>query len=214
MAEQLSFQITEGGSIPTSPLHIKRCNSPDNFKESRLFVNTNHSYIKWVDRPSRKLYWLLYENGKTIGVFGLSSAYSKPKLVQTWMAENDILFNNLACNIVFCLAGSTMKNAGSRLLALLRRDAKIWWLERYGDILMGIQTFILPPRTGAIYKADNWKQIGSTTGGITLTTKTLSESEWAKHPEAKRYTFKSGDVRYLLREFKETEPKLMFVRKL
>jgi hypothetical protein len=35
---------------------------------ARDFVDNYHSYIKWSDRPSRKLYWLLYENssGKII----------------------------------------------------------------------------------------------------------------------------------------------------
>ena len=30
------------------------------------------------------------------------------------------------------------------------------WKEKYGDDLMLIETFVKPPWTGSVYKADNW----------------------------------------------------------
>lgn len=137
------------------------------------FINTYHSYIKYADRPSRKLYWLLYENSKLIGVFGLSSAFAKSKPVMDYMKENSLGFNEVANNIVYCLYGHKNKNAGSKLLSMLRKDAILWWYERYGDYLRAFQTFVLPPRTGAIFKADNWMLLGKTTGGKSMKTRTL-----------------------------------------
>lgn len=179
---------------------------------AREFVNTNHSYIRWADRPSRKLYWLLYTDGLLSGVFGLGSAYARPKPIVSYMEEHSLKFNEVANNIVYCLAAHDDRNAGSRFLSLCRRDAVKWWGERYGDALRAFQTFILPPRTGAVYKADNWKQLGTTTGGMTQTVRTLTKEQGALDPKAERRVFKSGEIRYLLRSFTRTESKLIFMR--
>lgn len=185
-------------------------------KEQRViakeFVNTYHSYIKWADRPSRKIYWLLYENNNLVGVFGLGSAFSKPKTVMEFMKQNNLEFNEIGNNIVFCLANQQGKNAGTQLLSLVRKDAILWWYERYGDYLRAFQTFILPPRTGAVYKADNWKLLGNTSGGKTMTTRTLYGEDRKKYPEAEIRTFKNGEIKYILREFKNTEVKLIFMK--
>ncbi|KKL72725.1 hypothetical protein LCGC14_2082020 [marine sediment metagenome] len=203
------------GSSPanrSTSLRIERICDPKERARARDFVNEYHSYIKWADRPSRKLYWTLYEGERLVGVFGLASAFSRPKAVADFMREHGMEFNQVGNNIVYCLAGHHIKNAGTRFLKLLRNDAKQWWHERYGDDLKALQTFILPPRTGAMYKADNWQQLGHTTGGRALATRTLYGEEREKHPEAEVRTFKSGEVKYLLREWVTTEPKLIFMR--
>lgn len=193
---------------------VERVMTKDQRQTARDFVNAYHSYIKWADRPSRKMYWLLYEDARLVGVFGLGSAYARPKPIATYMKQHGLLFNEVGNNIVFCLYGQGDRNAGTKLLAMIRRDAVRWWNERYGDTLKALQTFILPPRTGAVYKADNWTQLGSTTGGKTQTMRTLYGAEKEKHPEAEVRRFKSGEVKYLLREFRDTEPKLIYMKLL
>lgn len=215
MVEQAGNHPTDGGSNPTPSLHIhtiERITTKEKRAVAREFTNANHSYIKWADRPSRKLYWLLYEKEIVVGVFGLGSAYARPKPIAEFMRQNDLLFNQVANNIVYCLFGNKDKNAGSKFLSLCRKDAIHWWKERYGDDLKAFQTFILPPRTGAVYKADNWQQLGSTTGGKTQTMRTLYGKDREEHPEAEVRTFKSGEIKYLLREFRNTVPKLIFMR--
>lgn len=185
-------------------------------KEQRIlckdFINSYHSYIKFADRPSRKMYWLLYEEDRLIGVFALSSAFARPKVISDYMKENDIQFNELANNIVYCLYGNLDKNAGTKLLKLIRKDAIMWWKEKYGDTLKAIQTFILPPRTGAMYKADNWICLGKTSGKTQIV-KTLYGEDRDKLKSEIR-TFKNGEIKYLHREFKNTEEKLIFIRKV
>lgn len=195
---------------------IERVTNKDQRKVMRAFIDENHSYINYSDRPSRKLYWLLFENGKMIGVFGLGSCFHRPKAVNKFMTDNNLEFNEVGNNTVFCLAHHEGRNAGSSLLALCRVDAIDWWYERYGDILKSFQTFILPPRTGAVYKADNWSELGHTSGGNTLITNTIRkkdyESEPEKYPNIEIRTFKNGQIRYLVRSFKKTEPKLIFMK--
>src|SRR5690606_31238118 len=134
-----------------------------------------------------------------------------PKPIAEYMRENGIAFNEMANNTVFCLHGHKSKNAGSKLLSMVRKDEVMWWNERYGDSLKAFQTFILPPRTGAVYKADNWLKLGATTGGKTLKTRTIPRAEYEanpeKYPNVEKRTFKGGEVRYPVREFTVTEPK-------
>ena len=202
--------IDKNGNV----FYITRCTTSEMWAGGKKFVNENHSYIKWSDRPSRKLYWLLYENNKLCGVFGLGSAYSNIKVVKDWMLNKQIKFNELANNIVYCLSKTNNKNSGTIFLSLCRKDAIKWWFEKYKDKLKAFQTFILPPRTGALYKADNWVLLGRTSGGITQTTKTIQFKNLDVYPKSKiqKKIFKSGEIKYLLRDFKTSEPKLIFVK--
>ena len=190
---------------------IERIASPTLRLIAEKFVNANHSYIEWSDRPSRKMYWLLFEDSRIVGVWGLASAFDKPKKISEFMQLHNIQFNELGNNIVYCLNGQKDKNAGTKFLKLLRIDAKQWWNERYGDDLKALQCFVLPPRTGAIYKADNWTLIGQTKGK-SLQVRTLTESQAKGVMGVEQRTFASGEVRYLVREYVETTPKLMFVK--
>lgn len=80
---------------------------------------------------------------------------------------------------------------------------------RYGDESRLVQTFILPPRTGAVYKADNWTCLGMTKGEAEVT-RTIYDGEAA--PGAEVRTFGNGEVKTLVRSFVQTAPKLIFVR--
>lgn len=193
---------------------IFRIESKSERRKAEKFVNRNHSYIDWSDRPSRKMYWSLYEDEKMVGVFGLGSAFDKPGDVQSFMKKYGVEFNELGNNIVFCLNGHEDRNAGTKLLSLIRRDAKNWWKERYNDELKAIQTFILPPRTGSVYKADNWKKIGETSGKGTIVSRTLYGDDREKYKDSSKVEireFNNGETKWILREFKETKVKLIFV---
>jgi hypothetical protein len=56
------------------------------------------------------------------------------------------------------------KNLGTQILREFRKQAKIEWKNKYGDDLKYIITFVGAGHDGAIYKADNWKFIGKTSG--------------------------------------------------
>ena len=204
MIERLT-QSEGGGLNPTRSLHIQRLDK--DFSKAREFVDKWHSYIKWTDRPSRKCYWLLYEGETLVGVFGLGSGFTQPIKFKELMKEKGWTFNQVANNVIFCLAGQSDRNAGTKFLSLLRRDAVTRWGERYGDELKCIQTFILPPRTGAVYKADNWKFLGRTRGG-----KTLRKQYYCQPREGARMkVFSGGEVKYEVKSYAIVESKLIFV---
>lgn len=143
------------------------------------------------------MYWSLFEADKHVGVFALGSCWNHPKPVKDYMESHSLDFNEVGLNFIYCLYGNDNRNAGSQFLALCRKDARVWWRERYGDELKAFQTFILPPRTGAIYKADNWELIGRTKG-MSWTTETLSGG--------------ADRLEHLRKTTKQTEPKLVFMR--
>ena len=72
-------------------------------------------------------------------------------------------FNTIANNWRFCMTKS-IKNAGTQILKQVRKQAPIEWKKKYGDDLKWLITFVAGGNNGAVYKADNWKQIGETAG--------------------------------------------------
>ncbi len=145
-----------------------------------------------------------------IGVFAVATVFDKPKSVKNFLETHSIKSNEVANNIVYCLSGQQDKNAGSKLLSLCRQDAISWWQERYGDELKAFQTFILPPRTGAVYKADNWQQIGITSGSSLKTVDVTSN--YQDYKSTSKVVFSDGRVSYYIHKYIETEKKLIFMK--
>lgn len=141
----------------------------------------------------------------------MASAYTFPKSVKEYMTKYNLQFNDVANNIVYCLTNHKNKNAGTKLLKLCRQDAIKWWHERYGDILKAFQTFILPPRTGAVYKADNWEEIGRTTGS-SQKTKNIRPNDIEKYDNVQKTTFSDGRVEYCVRLKNKVDPKIIFMK--
>lgn len=56
------------------------------------------------------------------------------------------------------------KNLGTKILKVARNLVRRDYRYKYGDELVGLVTFVEKPRTGAVYKADNWNCLGETQG--------------------------------------------------
>ena len=55
-------------------------------------------------------------------------------------------------------------NLGTRILKELRTQAPQEWKKKYNNELTHIMTFVGGGHNGAVYKADNWIEIGQTAG--------------------------------------------------
>jgi len=152
----------------------------------------------------------LFEDGNMTGVFALGTVFDKPKSVKQFIEEHKLSMNEVANNIVYCLYGQQDKNAGSKLLSLCRQDAISWWHERYGDELKAFETFILPPRNGAVYKADNWQQIGLTSGASMKTVDVTPN--YQDYKNTSKVIFSDGRVSHYIHKYVETEKKLIFMK--
>ena len=214
------------------------CCKPD---ENRLFrdtINKFHSYKKYTDSPTRNIRWLLYESesGNHIGAIGLSSATISISCRDNfigWTKEQRIknlgmIANNSRC--CFIRDNITIKNIGSMALKQLRIIGAKRWFEKYDQPLLLLETFVQPDRdeeyngkklrNGAIYRADNWQEIGMTSGhsirkgplGLWVKEKGSRGKLAREDPKAAllKYGYADGQE-YII---SKSLPKIMFIRPL
>ncbi len=116
----------------------------------------------------RRVLFVIFKDGFPVGIIGFSSPPLYYKKAENYFGFNKSippeerakLYLN---NNVFRLEVRE-KNLGSRVLSIARKEVKRIYKEKYGDELVGLITFVEPPRTGTVYKADNWDFIGYTDG--------------------------------------------------
>jgi len=157
----------------------------ENSRQNKLFrdtINQYHSYVKYKDSPTRNIRYLVYESksGNFVGAVGLSSATIAVACRDNYIGWNNTTkmkhLNKVANNSRFCIIqkNATIKNIASSTLKQLRISGRRDWKERYNDNLILIETFVQPERdveyngnanrNGSCYKADNWIEIGMTSG--------------------------------------------------
>jgi hypothetical protein len=144
----------------------------------KRIITKHHSYVPTYRSVGRRIDWLIFHSDyknilgieKPIGMIGIgSSVYPCPKAILEYLGKKADAyrepkhFNTIANNWRFCMTES-IKNAGTQILKQLRKQAPIEWKKKYGDELTHIITFVAGGNNGAVYKADNWKQIGKTAG--------------------------------------------------
>jgi hypothetical protein len=160
------------------PIYFTECTTPVHNELLRNTINDYHSYCSFVTPPTRRINWLIYETKTTnlIGAIGLSSCVLAIKCRDSYIGWNKDArmknSNKVANNYRFCLIpGVTdLKNVGSMALKLLREEGAKRWKSKYGDDLIGIETYVERidneelHRSGAVYKASNWTHVGDSMG--------------------------------------------------
>jgi hypothetical protein len=129
------------------------------------------TFVKWyMDHypeskgiVGRQLNYLIHYDQLPIGIIsGASPPRNYRKFRKFFAVDDDLGYLN---NNVFRIVDKPMdKNVGTKVLKIFRLRVRRDYGERYGDDLLGLVTFVEPPRTGAIYKADNWTYLGKTQG--------------------------------------------------
>lgn len=131
-------------------------------------------FVKWFLKHypkskgivGRSLNFLIYRYGEPVGIIGFASPplgyrkFSEFFRIDTSVIENA---NKILNNNVFKLVRSE-PNLGTQILKLARQTVKRLYKEKYGDELVGLVTFVEPPRIGTVYRADNWVYLGMTQG--------------------------------------------------
>lgn len=137
---------------------------------------SNKLFVKWFIEHypqskgivGRQLNYLVYNNGEPIGIIGFASPPLNYKKFNNYFEFNENLqasenakkfLNNNVFRIVH-----TEKNLGTRILKLARNQVYTDYKTTYNENLLGLVTFVERPRSGAMYKADNWDYIGDTQG--------------------------------------------------
>ena len=180
MSEKLS--IFDYSKTVKTPVFLEECKSPPQNKLFRDTIDKYHSYVKYKDMPTRNIRWLVYEtdSGNLLGSIGISSATiavaARDKYIGWNNAQRMGRLSQLANNSRFCIipGAAEIKNIGTMVLKQLRIVGAKRWKEKYGDDLILLETFVQPDRdtkyhghktrTGSVYRADNWIEVGQTKG--------------------------------------------------
>lgn len=175
-----------------------------NDKTSKDFIKETiiqfHSYVPSTASVGRRIDWVVFNDDKPIGMIGIgSSVYPPPKdiLKHTKLSikEYKNKFNSFANNWRFCMR-EKIRNAGTQILKELRRQAPLYWKQKYNDDLLYLITFVAGGNNGAVYKADNWTQIGQTSG---LPPHKSISMKWDTHESLKeKYVKPTGENRKLI----------------
>lgn len=136
-------------------------------KGNKLFATIFlEHYPKSKGIVGRQCNYLIERAGKILGIIGANSPPLNYIKFNKFFNPNGIKkyteFNWLNNNVFRLLYQE--KNLGTKVLKLFRQQLKKDYETQYKDKLIGLITFIEPPRLGSLYKADNWIYLGITQG--------------------------------------------------
>lgn len=216
-------------SIHAHPIFLDECQSPARNKIFRTTIDDHHQYVNYTDVPQRRINYNVYEtnSGNLIGAVGISSAVLAISPRDNWigwdMKTRLANLNSVANNYRFALIREniTIDCVGSQVLKLLRIQGASRWKDKYGDELVLLETYVKPPWTGTVYRADNWTHVGMTKGfSIKKAPVKLWQRENSARGELARkdpseairiYASKKSGQHY---NIGKSEPKHIFVRPL
>jgi hypothetical protein len=140
-------------------LNLKRVKKSD-----ELFVKW---YIEHYPQSKgivgRQINYIIYDGHSPIGIIsGASPPLNYSIFRKYFNIDNDLQFLNN--NVYRIVTKTDDKNLGTKILKIFRNKIFEDYYNKYKTNLIGLVTFVEPPRTGAIYKADNWQFLGKTQG--------------------------------------------------
>lgn len=135
---------------------------------ARDLIEKHHSYVPTYCSVGRRIDYLICVDNHPVGVIGIGSGTYPPckdvlKYLNISKQEYREIFNTIGNNWRFCLSVH-IKNLGTKVLKMFREQVYQDWYFKYGDKLKYIVTFVGGGHDGAVYKADNWELVGTTSG--------------------------------------------------
>lgn len=115
------------------------------------------------------MHFLIYKEDLIVGIIsGASAVYAVRSRDEYFGITTDNRHQVLPAiidNVVFRLEDHT-KNLGTQVLSEWRKKVCVVWKRKYNVEPIGFETFVIPTKTrqGAVYKADNWLEVGITAG--------------------------------------------------
>lgn len=149
----LWYDEYEGGKV------IELVRTKQSNKIARYYISTHYTQTRWF--VGRNLCYLIKVDNEICGVMvGGSTSYYLPGRKEFF---GDVDIQDIINNRLFRIENNT-PNLGTQLLKLWRYKVVEDWELTYHSIPIGFETLVKPPRTGAVYKADNWTFTAITKG--------------------------------------------------
>lgn len=113
-------------------------------------------------------YIIINNRGSVAGIIGACSPPLSISSIDSYFEINKSnrkeKINSIMNNNVFKILDGQVPNFATMILTKFRKRLADDYLKRYNTKLRGLMTFVEPPRTGNIYRADNWDYLGMTKG--------------------------------------------------
>jgi len=154
-------------------------------KGDRVFASLYLShYPESLGIVGRSFCYLIIWKERIVGIIGANSPPYSVKPIDEFFGITKENRQETLCrflnNDVFRIIKPD-KNLATMTLKSFRIRVNHDYLLKYGYPLLGLITFVKPPRTGSIYKADNWIHLGMTKGyGTTSRDKPWFDRKWGK----------------------------------
>ena len=169
-------------------------------KDVQYLMSIHYSHPKGF--VGRQLIYKVFDNDEFVGVIVGGSA-TLHLLGRNEFFGDKYYINGIINNNFFHLIDNHGdKNLGTKVLAKWRKQVVKDWEERYKDKVIGFESLVELPRTGAMYKADNWTEVGITKG---FTCRRVPGKETGVFTGGKRVWNTNPD---------ELKPKLVFCKKI
>lgn len=130
----------------------------------------NRHYIENKGSHGQQLHFIVWFNGKIVGIISGASAVYAVKARDEFFGitketRQKYFLPAIVNNSVFRLEYHE-KNLATKVLSLWRKVTTELWEEIYGVPVIGFETFVVETdyRKGTLYKADNWIYVGETAG--------------------------------------------------
>jgi hypothetical protein len=148
-----------------------------------------HHYLGALPKIGHTIRYIATIENQWVGLLSFSAPALKCAVRDDWIGwgyrhQFDRL-NLVANNSRFLiLPGHHYPNLASRILSRSRRRIQQDWLDYFSQPLLLLETFVDPTRfQGTIYRASNWRHLGSTKGYQ------RTRTGYAKHSESKKWVF-------------------------
>jgi hypothetical protein len=146
----------------------------------------------------RQIIYKIYDDELFLGVVvGGSATLHLPNRNEFFGDNFDL--NKIINNTFFHLLPHEDKNLGTKILKLWRKQVVIDWENKYYCKPIGFESLIELPRSGSLYKADNWTYVGTTKGYTCKRTGGVKTENWT----GKRVW-----------DYKNLKPKLVYCKKI
>jgi len=114
-------------------------------------------------------YLILSQRHGVLGGLSVSAAAWRVRARDQWLGWDDAKrganLQGVVCNSRFLILPSVrVKHLGSHILGQLARRVRGDWQQRYGLSPWLMETYVAAPRSGTVYRAANWIEVGMTTG--------------------------------------------------
>jgi hypothetical protein len=140
-------------------LALKPSNKGD--PEVKYLMSIHYSQPKGF--VGRQLVYKVFDDETFLGaIVGGSATLHLPNRNEFFGEKFNL--NKIINNTFFHLISHEDKNLGTKVLKLFRIQVAKDWEARYGDKPIGFESLVELPRTGSLYRADNWTYVGTTKG--------------------------------------------------